>query len=120
MKQLYIAQGGYYEQFWRILSYGSKVPDKRWDVGLPEQFYKGQQGSIDRWKNIIESGGLENMIKSMEENYDFTWFDGIEPNPTQVTVLDALDAIGKEKSPIWSLLSAAEAPWICRRDQRIL
>ncbi len=50
-------------------------------------------------KIIVQSSKLDNMIETMGQNYNFTWVTGIEPNPTQVTVLDALEKIGKEKKP---------------------
>lgn len=50
-------------------------------------------------KIIIEANGLMGMIDSLEENYDLTWITQIDSNPTQATVIRALDAIGMKKGP---------------------
>lgn len=62
-------------------------------------FEKGSKVVLVTERIIVESSKLDNMVRTMEQNYDFAWVTGIEPNPTQVTVLDALDKIGKAKKP---------------------
>jgi len=62
-------------------------------------FAKGGKIALVAEKIVIDSNNLGGMIKSMEENYNFTWVSGVEPNPTQATVLDALDLIGKQERP---------------------
>lgn len=62
-------------------------------------FDKGSKVVLVTEKIIVESSNLFSMVKAMEQNYDFVWINGIEPNPTQVTVLDALQKIGTEKRP---------------------
>lgn len=62
-------------------------------------FKKGIRVVLVSEKIIIESSKLDDMIKDMQNNYDLIWVTGVEPNPTQVTLLDAFEKIGKDKRP---------------------
>ena len=44
---------------------------------------------------VIKSAGLDQMIWDMDGKYEFKWVTGVVPNPTQVTVMEALEFIGE-------------------------
>lgn len=44
---------------------------------------------------VIKSAGLDQMIWDMDGKYEFKWVKGVVPNPTQETVMSALEFIGE-------------------------
>lgn len=62
-------------------------------------FVRGSKIVLVAEKIIIDSSNLGHMITFMKEKYDFVWVKDVDPNPTQITILNALDAIEKAKRP---------------------